>query len=79
MVEILSLATEARDRGYKRTLCARHGVKEYWLVDPEKPTLEVDTLTSKELERVASYLRGQAVRSPLLDLEFPVDQVFAEW
>ncbi len=69
----------ARDRGYKRTLYARHGVKEYWLVDPEKQTLEVYTLTPKGLERVASYQRGQTARSPLLGLEFPVDQVFAEW
>ncbi len=79
VVEILSPATEARDRGYKRTLYARHGVKEYWLVDPEKQTLEMYTLTPKGLERVASYQRGQTARSPLLGLEFPVDQVFAEW
>lgn len=79
VVEVLSPATEARDRGYKRTLYARHGVKEYWLVDPEKQTLEVYTLTPKGLERVASYQRGQTARSPLLGLEFPVDQVFAEW
>ena len=48
-------------------------------MDPEKQTLEVYTLTPKGLERVASYQRGQTARSPLLGLEFPVDQVFAEW
>ena len=34
VVEILSAATAERDRGYKRVLYERHGVAEYWLVDP---------------------------------------------
>ena len=34
VIEILSPATADRDRGYKRALYARHGVAEYWLVDP---------------------------------------------
>ena len=34
VIEILSPATADRDRGYKRKLYGRHGVTEYWLVDP---------------------------------------------
>ena len=79
VVEVLSPVTEARDRGYKRTLYTRHGVKEYWLVDPEKQTLEVYTLTPRGLELTARYQSGQKARSPLLGLEFPADQIFAEW
>ena len=41
MVEILSPATEVLDRGYKRTLYARYGVKEYWFVDPRLRMVEV--------------------------------------
>ena len=33
VVEILSSSTATRDRTFKRTLYARHGVKEYWMVD----------------------------------------------
>ena len=40
-VEILSKRTEALDRGAKRLLYAKHGVAEYWIVDPEANTLEV--------------------------------------
>ena len=34
VVEILSATTAKRDRGLKLKAYARHGVKEYWIVDP---------------------------------------------
>ncbi len=40
-IEILSPVTEERDRGYKRTLYARYGVTEYWIVDPQAHSIEV--------------------------------------
>ncbi len=43
VVEILSPATAQHDREYKRTLYSRHGVREYWLVDPEEDMVEVWT------------------------------------
>ncbi len=39
-VEILSLSTASRDTVYKRALFHRFGVREYWIVDPEKETVE---------------------------------------
>ena len=39
VVEIPSPATAERDRGYKRALYGRHGVAEYWLVDPAAETI----------------------------------------
>jgi len=41
VVEVLSPTTEKRDRGYKRRLYERSGVKEYWLVDTHKRLIEV--------------------------------------
>jgi Uma2 family endonuclease len=35
VIEILSPSTRRRDRGIKRQLYDRSGVREYWLVDPE--------------------------------------------
>lgn len=34
VVEILSLSTASRDRGEKKAIYERNGVREYWLVDP---------------------------------------------
>lgn len=40
-VEILSLTTSDRDRGPKLKAYARHGVTEYWIVDPDQRAIEV--------------------------------------
>ena len=41
VVEVLSPGTRERDLGYKATLYARYGVREYWLVDPDEKSVEV--------------------------------------
>ena len=66
VVEVLSPATAQDDRGYKRTLYSRHGVREYWLVDPEAETVEVLTEGDAGLTLAATYQRGQTVMSPFL-------------
>jgi Uma2 family endonuclease len=38
--EVLSPSTASRDRVTKRHLYARHGVRHYWVVDPDALTLE---------------------------------------
>ncbi len=65
IIEILSPATAERDRTYKRTLYARHGVKEYWLVDPEKRAIEVTRLGQKGFETLGIYTQT------LVSLTFP--------
>lgn len=40
VVEVLSPASHARDRGVKRALYARHGVPWYWIVDPVSREVE---------------------------------------
>ncbi len=41
VVEILSPSTALRDRSFKLDLYARRGVREYWIVDPDKDTVDV--------------------------------------
>ncbi|MBI2969149.1 MAG: Uma2 family endonuclease [Gammaproteobacteria bacterium] len=43
VVEIVSPGTESRDRGYKMKLYARHGVREYLVVDPDHRVMEIFT------------------------------------
>lgn len=65
-VEILSPSTARNDRGRKRALLARHGVREYWLVDPDAVQIEVYALTGDELVLSSSCAGSEPVRSPLL-------------
>ena len=66
VVEIISPGTVERDRGYKKTLYARHGVKEYWIVDSKEKAVEVYALGAKGFELVKVYKAGEILESPLL-------------
>jgi len=66
VVEIFSPATAQRDRTLKRTLYARSGVNECWLVDPEAQSIEVLTLGTRGYKRAGLYTRDQVLKSPLL-------------
>lgn len=46
ILEILSPATAARDQVQKRDLYERHGVREYWVVDPVEETVTLYSLDS---------------------------------
>ena len=77
VVEVLSPSTESVDRGYKRELYARHGVGEYWLVDPDARTVTVLRLGNGEYETAGAYGPGQTLASPTLEgLTIDVGEVF---
>ena len=54
VVEILSPGTASRDRVEKAHIYARHGVRHYWLADPETRVLEVYELGEGQYRRAAS-------------------------
>ena len=77
VIEILSPSTESRDRGYKRELYARHGVGEYWLVDPDAKSVEVLLLGENDYEVAGTYRSGQTLASPTMaGLAIEVGEVF---
>lgn len=77
VVEIISPGTEDRDRHYKKTLYARHGVVEYWIVDPDAKTVEVYKLGEKGFELVRAYKESEVLESPLLPgLKVDLKEVF---
>ena len=59
VIEILSPGREniSRDRVAKRQLYAKHGVKEYWIVDSENHSVEIYGPTASGLE-LGSMLRN---------------------
>ena len=66
VVEILSPSTAGQDRTLKRALYFKHGVKEYWLVDPDARTVTVLRLGEDAFEVEAIYGEGQTMSSPTL-------------
>jgi Uma2 family endonuclease len=77
VIEILSPATEKKDRFYKKSLYARHGVREYWIVDPERKTIEVYTLTDEGFNLYREYKIGEVLRSLILEgFELDLREVF---
>ena len=65
-IEILSPATARSDRGRKLRLFERHRLKEYWLVDPDEPSIEVHRLVDGRLVLGSTAQGDTAVDSPLL-------------
>ena len=66
VVEIRSESTARRDWTVKRELYARHGVKEYWLVDPEAATVAVLLLDEGELKVTGVYGEGDTLSSAVM-------------
>ena len=77
VVEVLSPSTAERDRTLKRTLFAKHGVREYWQVDPGARTVTVLRLAGADFEVDGVYGKGETVASPsLTGLDVPLDRLF---
>lgn len=66
VAEIISPGTRNRDRIEKRELFEQHGVKEYWLIDPESETVEVLWLANARYELALRRGLGETAISQLL-------------
>ena len=79
VVEVLSPSTAEIDRGIKRDLYARHGVSEYWLVDPQNESIEILRLDAEmgAYRLAASLQAGDRAMTPLLPaLSIDLSQLF---
>lgn len=66
VAEVVSLGGRNRDRIEKRDLYEQHGVKEYWMIDPEPETVEVLALVDGRYELVKRSRPGEIAASRLL-------------
>ena len=80
VVEVLSPSTERYDRGNKMTEYAANGVKEYWLVAPEKQTVEQYQLNYETLVLLKEYSADESVNCVVLNgLSVPLEEIFRKW
>lgn len=78
VIEILSPGTLERDRLVKRDLYARHGVREYWMVDPVGKCIEVLRMGDQGFLPVGVYfLEDRMVTDLLPGFSVAVQEIFA--
>jgi len=76
-VEVLSLGTAKYDKGVKRQVYARCGVKELWLVDPDMKEISVFRLQQCADKPVGVFGVNQKFATPLLPkLSVHVGKIF---
>ena len=78
VIEILSESDPERDTVRKLAIYGRHGVPEYWIVDPERDRIEVFVLEGGALVRRAVHESGE-LRSlvALPGFAAPLDEIFS--
>ncbi|HLN79599.1 MAG TPA: Uma2 family endonuclease [Thermoanaerobaculia bacterium] len=77
VIEVLSPGTRRRDRTLKSKRYALFGVREMWIADPERKTIEVFVNSGDGFRRDAAFGGEDVLRSPLLPgLEVPLARVF---
>ena len=75
--EVTSPSTASRDRVTKRSLYAQHGVRHYWLLDPDSRTLEVLELKGDRWLEVGAYDDTAVARIPPFDdVELAIGRLF---
>lgn len=66
LVEVLSPSSSRRDWGYKRKLYARHGVREYWIIDPTNRIVSVLVLRDGVLGVEQTLTQSETAESSVL-------------
>ena len=78
-VEVVSRDSRQRDYGEKKQLYAEAGVAEYWIVDPEKQTLDLYRRSGNELQLFRQFASNETFESPLVPgFRLTVSDVFSE-
>lgn len=77
VIEIISPGSAQRDRIIKRKIYALHGVKEYWMVHPEKEQIQVLRLEKGDFRKITDLTKEDVLTSPMFNgLEIRFADVF---
>lgn len=76
-IEILSESTSYKDEGEKYKLYEKHGVKEYWIINPEVECIFVYRLNGSKFEKPLYFKKDEMLVSAVLSgFEMPLATVF---
>lgn len=78
VVEILSDSTKDRDYGLKKDDYARHGVREYWIVDTEAQTVEQYLLSGTDYQLAQKLKDGLLTSDVITGFTIGVKDIFSE-
>ncbi|MDX1993040.1 MAG: Uma2 family endonuclease [bacterium] len=75
IAEVLSPSSVSHDRRTKFRLYQQHGVREYWVIDPQAQLIDVFTLVEGRFQLIGIYGADEVFQSPLLG-EIAVREIF---
>ena len=76
-MKVLSPGSASHDRVRKFQLYAQFGVREYWLVTPYPPLVEIYALESDHFRLAAGYEADSTLRSVMFpELALPMEDLF---
>ncbi|MEZ0361141.1 MAG: Uma2 family endonuclease [Hydrogenobacter sp.] len=76
VVEVLSPSNAYYDLRIKKEVYEKYGVKEYWIADPLKKSLEIYTNREGRFELLVEAKEEGKILSPLLGVELELSEVF---
>ncbi|MFB5761207.1 Uma2 family endonuclease [Paenibacillus medicaginis] len=78
IIEVLSPSTALKDFNEKFNLYQKHGVQEYWIVDPGNRTVHVYSLQDGSYQIRNLYTEQEIVQSIVFkDLQVPMNRLFS--
>ena len=77
VVEVLSPGTALRDKTVKFSLYEKHGVREYWLIDPDAQYIEVWRLENNAFQRIGVFGAADQFESATLGQTVNLAVLFA--
>ena len=77
VVEIISPSTESNDRRLKKRDYAAHGVREYWIIDPDEQVVEQYDLQGGEYVLLGTWTKADTLISTVVSgFQIPVLAIF---
>ena len=78
VVEVLSPSTARHDRGKKKEIYGKTGVREYWIVDIFNHSVEVYRPKNSEMELIGIYTPSSEFESAIEGINIEVSEIFKD-